>query len=608
MVWMASGVGYVRRSIRTRLVISFFAVMLPVVLFLIANNWYARNVVHDKVSETYLSTLDIFVRQLDLYLDEINEYLYKLAALDADIGLLAAYPVDSDNYVLTKVRVQNKLNRDVGFYNLLHTVFIYNESDIIFSSSGSYGPIKQLLWQDAPGMVDRYWEMPEGKWMLWKNELMPGRDFLVRLAPSENGQYIGAIVNLGDVLELLRIQWDDDKIGESAVYSREGVRMAKPLSLTDHSLPLADLPLLHTPYQIVMQDGDRHLVMIRISSLADIAVAVAVPEKQVLQGLPYFQKAVWFIVLGFVFLFSMYLLFIQRTVFQPLHQLINGMKKLSLGMLDFRLQTTDTVEFQFMANTFNNMAEQISKLRIGMYEEQLKAQQKELKQLQAQINPHFYMNSLNIIYNFAVLKDHESVKKMALHMADYFRFIMRVNRDAITLEEELKHIGDYIEIQKFRFPGRLDFVVDVPERLKAATLPALTLQPFVENAIIHGFANRKQKFIIRIHGEAAGTEDGDKLVIVVRDNGVGFQPDVLDRLRRGEELPASETSRLGIANVVQRLRLLYEGQAGVEFDNDPEGGAIVRVHLPLPAQSSIDAPPGIIAYGEAEHVQSAHRG
>jgi len=577
--------------------------MLPVVLFLIANNWYAKNVVHDKVSETYRNTLDIFVRQLDLYMTEINEYMYKLAVLDADVGLLAAFPVDSDSYVLTKVRVQNKINRDVGFYNLLHTVFIYNENDIIFSSSGNYGQIKQLLAQDAARMAARYRQMLNGKWMLWENDRMPGRDFLIRLTPSENNQFIGAIVNISDVLDLLRIQWDDDKIGESAVYSRAGVRTAEPLSFTDRTLPLADLPLLDTPYQIIGQGDDRHLVMIRTSQMADIAVAVAVPEKQVLQGLPYFQKAVYFIVLGLVFLFSMYLLFIQRTVFQPLHQLINGMKKLSLGMLDFRLRTTNTVEFQFMANTFNNMAEQISNLRIGMYEEQLRAQQNEMKQLQAQINPHFYMNSLNIIYNFAVLKDHDSVKKMALHMADYFRFIMRANRDAITLEEELRHIGNYVEIQKFRFPDKLDCVVDIPEHWRTATLPALTLQPFIENAIIHGFVNRREKFIIRIQaGIAAG--DASQLVIVIRDNGVGFRPDVLDRLRRGEELPASETSRLGIANVVQRLRLRYEGQAGVEFDNDPECGAVVRVRLPLPAEWSADNS----ATEVADHVQFVGRG
>ena len=578
--------------------------MLPVVLFLIANTWYAKNVVHDKVSETYRNTLDIFVGQLDLYMEEINGYLYKLAVLDADVGLLAAFPVDSDNYVLTKVRVQNKINRDVGFYNLLHTVFIYNENDIIFSSSGSYGPMKQLLAEDAPRIAARHQQMLGGKWMLWQNDLMPGGDYLVRLTSSENNQYVGAIINISDVLDLLRIQWDDDKIGESAVYSREGVRTAEPLSFTDRSLPLANLPLLDAPYQIVGQGDDRHLVMIRTSALADVAVAVAVPEKQMLQGLPYFQKAVYFIVAGFVFLFTMYLLFIRRTVFQPLHQLINGMKKLSLGMLDFRLQTTNTVEFQFMANTFNHMAEQISNLRIGMYEEQLRAQKNEMKQLQAQINPHFYMNSLNIIYNFAVLKDHDSVKKMALHMADYFRFIMRVNRDSITLGEELKHIGNYVEIQKFRFPGKLECVVDIPEEWEEAPLPALTLQPFVENAIIHGFTNRREKFTIRIHAEIESAEDGDKLVIVIRDNGSGFPPDVLERLRREEELPASESSRLGIANVVQRLRLRYEGEAGVEFDNHPEGGAVVRVRLPLPAE----IPAETYAVGEAEHVQSVGRG
>jgi two-component system sensor histidine kinase YesM len=83
---------------------------------------------------------------------------------------------------------------------------------------------------------------------------------------------------------------------------------------------------------------------------------------------------------------------------------------------------------------------------------------------------------------------------------------------------------------------------------------------------------------------------------------------VLDRLRRGEELPASESSRLGIANVVQRLKLRYEGGAGVEFDNDPGGGAVVRVRLPLPAELSAERTADISVIGEADDVQSVGRG
>src|SRR5690606_30054794 len=286
------------RSIKTQLMISFFAVMLPVVMFLVANNWYAKTVVRDKVSETYRNTLDIFVGHMDSTIDEINQYLFKLAANDTDIGLLNSYKVDSDQYMLTKIRIQNKINRDVGFYNLIHTVFIYREDDIIFSTiPGEYSPVKQLLFEKAPRMVAQHRMMQDGHWVLWQDDLMRGRDFLVRVAPAESGLYVGAFINIGDILDGLRVQWDKDKIGESAVYRREGVRITEPLSFTDPNLPLANLSLVSEPYQVAEDkaNGKKYLVMIRSSENADLAISVAVPESTMLQGLPYFQRVVYFI-------------------------------------------------------------------------------------------------------------------------------------------------------------------------------------------------------------------------------------------------------------------------------------------------------------------------
>lgn len=569
--------------------------MLPVVAFLVINNWYAKNIVRDKVSETYQNTLNIFVSQTDRSLLEVDDYLKKLAVLDSDAGLLMSFPYGSDNYVLTKIRILNKLNRDIGFYKPIDTVFLFHESDIIFSTSGPYTSTQQVLKNNTARIVAMQKPGEVSQWMLWEDDLVPGRDFLVKVFQVTDGLYVGAIINIADLLDLLSIQWDHGDIGESAIYRSNGIQLAKSLANPNPKVPLNDMLLLSKPYQIIKNkvDGQKYMVIERSSKVADMTFSIIIPESYMLQGLPYFQKATYIMAFGFILVLVLYLLFIRQMIFNPLHQLIKGMKKLSLGILDVRLHTNETIEFVFLANTFNNMAQQIKLLKIGMYEEQIRAQRMELKQLQAQINPHFYMNSLNIIYNFAALKDYDSVKKMSLHLADYFRFIMRINQDSIRLAEELKHIESYIEIQKFRFPNKLNCSYDIPERLKSVTLPALTLQPFIENAIIHGFVNRKEPFFIQLTG-CIVFDGGYRFVsIVVEDNGVGFPNDVLEQLNGDGVLPQAETSRLGILNVIQRLKLRYHGEADIVFDNkSARGGAAVRIRLPLQAMDS-----------EAEHEE-----
>lgn len=188
------------------------------------------------------------------------------------------------------------------------------------------------------------------------------------------------------------------------------------------------------------------------------------------------------------------------------------------------------------------------------------------------------MNSLNIIYNLAALGDTESVKKMSLHLADYFRFIMKANRDTIMLKEELLHIENYMTIQKIRFPGKLECIFNGMDDVLDYPIAALTVQPFVENSIIHGFKNRRQLFQINITAEMS---DENEFSLTISDNGVGFSAEVLSKLQRMEPLQEGETSRLGIMNVIHRLQLLYGEKTSITFRNQTEGsGAIIVIVFP----------------------------
>ncbi|MNZ46459.1 Sensor histidine kinase YpdA [compost metagenome] len=569
------------KSIRHRLIIGFMAVMLPVVIYMLINNTYSREIVREKVAETYLNTLNIYVGQTDHNLSQINDYLYKMSVLDSDVGLLMSFPMESDGYTLTKVRIDSKLNRDVGVYTIMDSIFLYHENDIIFGTDSVYNEAKNVI-QTHMDLLTKDSDMPlndQHRWEVRADDRIPGKYFLINFIKVSDGLFVGAIIKVQDINAMLSIQWSDGDVGHNGIYLREGNRLVQPL--TDNLAPLnLSQTLTDEPYESLKDNdtGESYLVMNRTSSMVDIAYRVVIPEETLFRHLLFFRNATLFAPIGFLAILLVYLIFMRNMLFKPLHELILGMKKISLGMLDVRLKKYNTVEFEFLGNTFNIMAEQIKNLKIDVYEEQLRVKQGELKHLQAQINPHFYMNSLNIIYNLAALNDTESVKKMSLHLADYFRFIMTANRDTITLKEELTHIENYITIQKIRFPDKLQCTFEGVDEVLNYPISALTIQPFVENAIIHGFKNRKQVFHIKICAEMH--EDGG-FTLTISDNGIGFHPEVLDKLRKKELPEQGDSGSLGIMNVINRLQLSYGERASIAFSNQTEGtGAVVRIVLP----------------------------
>lgn len=563
-----------RQSVKYRLMIGFLLVMIPVISYMLFNNINSRELVKTKVSETYSNTLNIFAGQIDHYLNQIDDYLYKMAVLDSDIGLLTSYPVGTNEYALTKVRIDAKLNRDVGVYNLVNSVFLYQPNDTIFGTESIYSHTIKLINEHMTEVLfeSEMYQYEKSNWYIGKSEFIAGEYFLINYIQVTEQLYFGAIVTIQDIHDLLLIQWKDGDIGFSDIYLVENDELSTLLTAYHSNEG-------ESGEAAVDYTNSDYVVLEHRSQASNVAYRVAIPEKTIMKELLFFRNATFVVPVFFLAILGAYLLFMQRLLFKPLRELMAGMKKISLGNLDVRLKRNNTIEFDFLANTFNDMAEQVTNLKIDVYEEQLRVKQGELKQLQSQINPHFYMNSLNIIYNFAVLEDMESVKKMSLHLADYFRFIMTSNKEMISLRDELKHIENYITIQQMRFPNRLEMRIENIESFLKHPIAALTIQPFVENAIIHGFKNRKQLFEITISGQHH-KEQG--FIITIKDNGIGFAPDVLQKLQQQQVIEDEHRSSLGIMNVVHRLELLYGKATYIAFSNrEDTHGAQIDIHFPI---------------------------
>ncbi|MCG0278699.1 MAG: sensor histidine kinase [Thermanaeromonas sp.] len=200
----------------------------------------------------------------------------------------------------------------------------------------------------------------------------------------------------------------------------------------------------------------------------------------------------------------------------------------------------------------------------------------EIRALQAQINPHFLFNALNTI--MAVCRtEPDNARRLLGHLGDFFRRNLQHPEQTVTLATEIEHVRSYLAIEKARFGCRLEVKIDVEPAAGRYLLPALTLQPLVENAVKHGILPKKEGGRVTI----TAREMGDKAVVQVEDDGVGINLDKAIHLLE-ENNPSN--NNLGLRNVHDRLRLLYGPESGLRIALRPGGGTIVEFSLPKVSQ------------------------
>jgi two-component system sensor histidine kinase YesM len=314
------------------------------------------------------------------------------------------------------------------------------------------------------------------------------------------------------------------------------------------------------------------------SRVSDIQLAVTIPEKSMLEGLTFFRSLTYYVPILALIMLYFYLFFLQRSIIKPIKRLIESMRRIYAGDLSVRFDDSRLMEFKVIGDTFNKMVRQIEVLKIDIYEEQIRTQKAELKHLQVQIHPHFFMNSLNLVYNLAQIRNFELVQKIAIHLVRYFRYVIHTHKTSIMTSEELDHIHNYLAIQKVRFPDNLIYKIEADESLKACRIPPSTIQPLVENAMIHGFAaGRAESFSIEV--SVRPDTSPDQLIIEVRDNGRGFSPDMLEQFQSGRYFEAEGNDHIGLWNVIRRCRLFFKSEIGFECRNADTGGSIVMLRV-----------------------------
>lgn len=288
-----------------------------------------------------------------------------------------------------------------------------------------------------------------------------------------------------------------------------------------------------------------------------------------------------------LFIFCIFLLFVcilsimnnylSSKITNPIKSLEKSVKLLECSMDENLVYVGGSHEVRHLSTALKRMAKQVRILMERIMKENEAKRMAELEALQAQINPHFLYNTLDIIVWMVENEKYEESVKVVTALARLFRISLSKGRAVITVREELEHVRNYLLIQQMRFKDKFNYEIDIEEGTKELSTVKLIVQPVVENAVYHGMEFMDGDGIIRIQACRIGGE----LQIRISDNGFGMEKEVIDTLLEQKSVTSSRGSGIGLRNIQERIRIYFGSEYGVSIESEPDEGTEVTIHLPI---------------------------
>lgn len=271
---------------------------------------------------------------------------------------------------------------------------------------------------------------------------------------------------------------------------------------------------------------------------------------------------------------------LSESIAKPIRQLCGVTKQISEGDFSVRAATTTKDEVSQLSESINEMSEHLEIMVHQIKEDERKMRYAELRLLQEQINPHFLYNTLDTIIWLIEGNSSEQAVDMVMSLSAFFRLVLSHGQEFITIKDEERHIRSYLEIQQVRYHDILDYEIAIAPELYPYEILKLTLQPLVENALYHGIKYKRAKGKIVISGFLEQGEE-NRICLFVEDNGVGMEPEELERLQKEITKPCKETeSGFGLANVNERIRMNFGMEYGITITSQKGEGTKVQVIIP----------------------------
>lgn len=286
------------------------------------------------------------------------------------------------------------------------------------------------------------------------------------------------------------------------------------------------------------------------------------------------------IIIIFSFIILLIIVILSTNHFtKSINKLLKAMKNVEKGELDTKVKINNKMplEIEVIVSNFNLMLEQIKTLIDKVRDVTNKKKDAEIRALEAQINPHFLYNILDTINWMAIDKEDYEISNAINALAQILRYGINMSNKTVKLKDEIEWVKRYVFLQQTRLKSSFDFEIDIQQEAEDIEIHKLLFQPFIENALVHGYKKNKENFqlIIRIAVE------NDYLKIVIKDNGRGISKGELEEINQMISSDDWSKNQIGIMNAVERVKLYYGDDADIKIESELDLGTTIYLYLPM---------------------------
>lgn len=531
-----------KKSLYRKVTVYILIIALAGSTLLILNNIYTMSVTRKQVVQGYQSSLDLYMNEVNEELDSLSVYLHMmLETKDVRQYLF----LDTYDY-FSGTRIQENLSNTLLLESYVSGLWLYStayEREIVVRSSERSSYTEKDTLMELVYDSGKWNSYENGKWQLIRAE---GTSYLFYLY-YEKDYCTGAWCSLDTIKDRAEALFGDAaEVSVSTELPKAG--SIKKIRLYSSFRALEDCVLILSLKNFVKVYVNRFLISLLLSSCALIALMGILVRNM-----------------------GSYLM-------KPVQEITDTIGRIGEGKLDERVDTKDYVrEFCQIGENLNQMTASISDLKIAVYEEELKKRDAIFQFRNSQIKPHFMLNVINTIYGMARMGEDGMIMKICRYLSDYMRYVFTEKEMVCTLEEEIRHIQEYICLQKMRFMDQIECTLDLEPQIGACKIPTMAVQTLVENSFKHGMGGA-EKFLLRLEGYAIPLEN--KAVLRIQDNGEGFPEEIQKEINDGAYEKSGNTGGIGLRNSILRFKELYGTDFQIEVSRKKEY-TVVELSFPM---------------------------